>query len=196
MFKLFAQAIAVAMTSALAIASCSQSTTREIVELENDSTIGAYCDELLPTFCAYAVQVCGVGSSITSCISNSKPACCQRACKQRVRWISPDEIEACKLAYAGTVLDAGTPDANVTIGTVSTDGGAFEAGFDGSTAVEGPVNGLPCSAVSKGVLPAKCQGLIQIANLHFAPNGDYGLEPMFEEDPIYEEFDDSKSNHQ
>ncbi|MFO0661069.1 MAG: hypothetical protein U0165_14740 [Polyangiaceae bacterium] len=126
----------IAGLSLAALASCSSSTERTITELPDDTTIGAYCNALLPTFCDYAINVCGASGDLSTCISNARPNCCQRACKQRARYVDPDKVEACLRVYGGV------------------DGGVDQ---DASA-------GLSCSSVLQGVLPKECQNIIQIAS--------------------------------
>lgn len=147
----YLRSLAVAsLVLAAMIVSCTSSTERTVTELPDDSTIGSYCNALLPTFCDYAINTCGQSGTIASCITNARPNCCQRACKQRARYVDPEKIEACLRVYGG--VDAGVD-------------------HDASP-------GLSCSSVIQGVLPKACQNIIQIASgeVDDDPPGDLHVE--------------------
>jgi len=103
----------------------------------SDKTIGYYCDQLLPAFCAYAVESCGDDGPVARCIDNNRPICCQGACSRPARLLG--DLDACKLTYAGR--DAGVDEGGV----------AFEA-----------VAGRPCEEVLAGLSPAVCHDVVEL----------------------------------
>lgn len=102
-----------------------------------DDTIGAYCDELLPVLCTYAVEACGADGPVARCIDNTRPTCCQGACSRPARLVK--DLDACKLAYAGR--DAGVDDG----------GAPLEA-----------LPGRPCSEVLAGLSPEPCRDVVEL----------------------------------
>lgn len=102
-----------------------------------DNTIGTYCDELLPSLCTYAVEVCGADGPVARCVDNTRPICCQGACSRPARLLK--DLDACKIAYAGQ--DAGVDDA----------GNPVEA-----------VAGRPCSEVLAGLSPEPCRDVVEL----------------------------------
>ena len=77
-------------------AGCSPEITSTSAQTAND-TIGAYCDELLPAFCSYAVDTCGADGPVARCVDNTRPTCCQGACSRPARLLK--DLDACKAAY-------------------------------------------------------------------------------------------------
>lgn len=102
-----------------------------------DDTIGHYCDQLLPTFCAYAVNVCGADGPVARCVDNSRAICCQGACSRPARLVG--DLSACTNAYAGR-----------------------EAGVDEAGEAVPAVSGRPCGEVLAGLSPAECQGVVEL----------------------------------
>lgn len=103
----------------------------------SESTVGVYCDQLLPAFCTYAVTTCGLEGSVVLCIDNARPTCCQGACSRPARLVK--DLEACKVAYAGR--DAGVDDAGLAVEAVA---------------------GQPCSNVLAGLSPVACQDVVEL----------------------------------
>ena len=115
---------------------CSPAVTANPDE-QSDNTIGAYCDQILPTFCAYAVDTCGSGTTQARCIVDARPICCQGACSRPARLVK--DLGACLFAYAGG------------------DGGLDEAGVDHEAGT-----GLPCNQVIAGLAPVECQEVVEL----------------------------------
>jgi hypothetical protein len=131
----------VAAASALALLEaqgCSPAVTANPDE-QSDNTIGAYCDQILPTFCSYAVGTCGTGTTEARCVADARPICCQGACSRPARLADGKSIARCLQAYAGS------------------DGGVDDAG-----AAQDASAGLPCNQVQAGLAPAECQEVVEL----------------------------------
>jgi hypothetical protein len=106
------------------------------------TTIGEYCDQLLPGMCTYAVDTCGVGGTVSSCLEKARPVCCQGACRRKACPPAAGVIEACLRAYVGDAPDV--------------DGG------------EGSAGPLPCDKVRAGLAPRECQSIVRLVS--FSPD--------------------------
>ena len=102
-----------------------------------DDTIGAYCDELLPAMCTYAVETCGAAGPVALCVDNSRPICCQGACSRPAKLLK--DLDACKAAYTGR-----------------------EAGVDEAGNPVEAVAGRPCSEVLAGLSPEPCRDVVEL----------------------------------
>lgn len=115
---------------------CSPAVTANLDE-QSDNTIGAYCDRILPTFCAYAVDTCGSGTTQARCIVDARPICCQGTCSRPARLVK--NVDDCLHAYAGD--EAGIDEVGVE----------HEAGV-----------GQPCNQVQAGLAPVACQEVVEL----------------------------------
>jgi hypothetical protein len=102
-----------------------------------DRTIGEYCDEVLPSFCEYAINTCDQAGTVETCIANARPICCQGACARSARQLK--DIDTCVHAYAGD-----------------------EAGVDEAGVEHQDLPGLSCQAVAAGLAPEPCRDLAQL----------------------------------
>ena len=97
--------------------------------------IGDYCNQMLPTLCAYAASQCGY--PLQSCEDQARTACCQGACARSAVPAKP--IADCLHAYAGD-----------------------EAGVDEEGGQHTTRAGLDCASVEAGIAPPECQNVFQL----------------------------------
>ena len=130
-------------TSIVAIALASRGCSSSVVAedpcpAEDGTPIATYCDEVLPAMCTYAVQTCGVGTTVAECVSGARTTCCQGGCSRLACTPARADVARCVHTYAG-------PDA------------AFDATPEDPTG-----NPLPCSLVEKGYAPAECRNVVKL----------------------------------
>lgn len=140
-------AVLLGVAALVATGGCEDDTTQDL--RATDRTIGHYCDLLLPSFCTYAVNTCGVSGTVADCVTVARPSCCQGACQRAARPVcatdpcpegGEDEVVgACLLAYTGS----STPIADGT-------GSAGSGGASGAA-------GLDCASLAVGFAPPACR---------------------------------------
>ena len=107
-------------------------------------TIGAYCDQILPAFCTYAVSTCGLSGTVSQCVSDARSPCCQGTCGRAAQLVEPDVIARCTSAYTGQ----------------STGGASGNGGSAGSASGAG--GNLSCTDIRAGLAPAACREIFQL----------------------------------
>ena len=115
----------------------------------DQGTIGTYCDQLLPTFCDYAVNTCGLSRTVSECLSDARSPCCQGTCGRAAQLVAPDVLERCKSAYTGQSSGGGG-------GAGGTSSGASSGASSQSAA------SLSCADMRAGLAPAPCREILQL----------------------------------